>query len=65
MTHWVSGLISLVAVGFKTKPAALALVASLFLQNLVYNSFWTIPSGAVYTRDVAKCVCTTAAIFTS
>ena len=49
-----TGLISLVAVGFKTKPAALALVASLFLQNIVYNSFWTIPSGAVYTRDVAK-----------
>ena len=47
---------ALVAVGFKTKVAAFSLVILLLLQNVIYNAFWTIASGAVYHRDLAKCV---------
>lgn len=34
----------LVAVGFKTKLAALTLVAWLLCINFTFNAFWTIPS---------------------
>lgn len=39
-----SALIVLVAVGFKTKLAALTLVAWLLCINVTFNAFWTIPS---------------------
>nr|XP_020450949.1 surfeit locus protein 4-like isoform X1 [Monopterus albus]XP_020450950.1 surfeit locus protein 4-like isoform X1 [Monopterus albus]XP_020450951.1 surfeit locus protein 4-like isoform X1 [Monopterus albus] len=39
-----TALIVLVAVGFKTKLAALTLVAWLLCINFTFNAFWTIPS---------------------
>lgn len=39
-----SALIVLVAVGFKTKLAALTLVAWLLCINVTFNAFWAIPS---------------------
>ncbi|CAK6980550.1 surfeit 4%2C like, partial [Scomber scombrus] len=39
-----TALMVLVAVGFKTKLAALTLVVWLFCINVTINSFWTVPS---------------------
>ncbi len=39
-------LVVLVAVGFKTKVSALALVVLLTLQNLLLNNFWSIASSS-------------------
>lgn len=38
------GLVVLVAIGFKTKLAALILVVLLLVQNLVWNAFWMVPT---------------------
>lgn len=38
-----TALIILVAIGFKTKLAALTLVIWLFAINIYFNAFWTIP----------------------
>ncbi|KAI4892635.1 hypothetical protein NFI96_021633, partial [Prochilodus magdalenae] len=39
-----TALIILVAIGFKTKLAALTLVIWLFIINVSFNAFWTIPA---------------------
>lgn len=39
-----TALIILVAIGFKTKLAALTLVIWLFGINIYFNAFWTIPA---------------------
>uniref|UniRef100_A0AAR2KDD5 Surfeit locus protein 4 n=1 Tax=Pygocentrus nattereri TaxID=42514 RepID=A0AAR2KDD5_PYGNA len=39
-----TALIILVAIGFKTKLAALTLVIWLFIINVSFNAFWTIPT---------------------
>lgn len=39
-----TALMVLVAVGFKTKLAALTLVVWLLCINVTFNSFWTVPS---------------------
>jgi uncharacterized membrane protein YphA (DoxX/SURF4 family) len=46
-------LIVCVFIGFKTKLAALVLVALLSLINVIFNPFWMIPSNAVL-RDFMK-----------
>lgn len=46
-------LIVCVAVGFKTKLAALLLVTLLSIANVFLNSFWMLPSSS-YMRDFLK-----------
>ena len=48
-----SGLMVCVAVGYKTKLAALVLVLGLTLMNVIVNSFWMIPSNRIM-RDFMK-----------
>lgn len=48
-----TALMVCVAVGYKTKLAALILVVSLVLMNVTFNSFWFIPSNRIM-RDFMK-----------
>ncbi len=48
-----SALMVCVAVGYKTKLAALVLVLGLTLMNVIVNSFWLIPANRIM-RDFMK-----------
>ena len=48
-----TALMVCVAIGYKTKLAALVLVTCLILMNMIFNAFWFIPSNRVM-RDFMK-----------